>query len=57
MTLVKQMSFLIILFPIINIGEKIEFELGKPNKKNSEIIFKSIKNPLIFCQTKKHLDC
>ena len=41
--------------PIINIGEKIEFELGKPNKKNSEIILKSIKKSFDFLSNKKAL--
>tara|TARA_Y100000991_G_scaffold100863_1_gene76059 strand:- start:9 stop:1028 length:1020 start_codon:yes stop_codon:yes gene_type:complete len=39
--------------PIYNINEKIEFELGKPNKKNTKIILQSIKKSFEFVSRKK----
>ena len=39
--------------PIFNIGEKIEFQLGKPNKNNSKIILQSIKKSFDFVSSKK----
>ena len=41
--------------PVYNINEKIEFKLGKPYKKNSKVILKSIKKAFEFVSKKKAL--
>ena len=41
--------------PIFNIDEKVDFKLGKPNKKNAKIILRSIKISFDFVAQKKAL--
>ena len=39
--------------PIFNLNKKVEFQLGKPNKKNAKLILHSIKKSFDFVSKKK----